>query len=70
MFCLGLQEQEEARIKRDWEMKTQKETYEKTIKEYEDKISDMTLHIRTRDRQVMAVEEKVGTRHHKHHAHQ
>lgn len=51
-------------------MKTQKETYEKTIKEYEDKISDMTLHIRTRDRQVMAVEEKVGTRHHKHHAHQ
>lgn len=36
-----------------------------TIREYEDKISDMTLHIRTRDRQVMAVEEKVRARHDK-----
>lgn len=50
-------------------MKTENEKYQKKIEGYEDKISDMTLHIRTRDKQVLAVEEKVRTRHHQHYTH-
>eukprot|EP00904_Undaria_pinnatifida_P013257 jgi/Undpi1/9061/HiC_scaffold_26.g11521.m1 len=54
-----LEKQEEARIEKDRAMKKTCETYEQTIKEYGDKISDMMLHIRTRDRQILAVEDKM-----------
>ena len=66
LSCLGSlasQKQEEARIEKDRAMKKTCETYEQTIKEYGDKISDMMLHIRTRDRQILAVEDKVRLRH-------
>lgn len=40
-------------------MKKNFEECDQRIKGYEDKMGEMALHIRTRDRQIMAVEEKV-----------
>lgn len=61
-FCMKIvvaQRQEEERVRRDYEVRKMTEQYERRIKGYESQIGDMVLHIRTRDRQIMAVEEKV-----------
>lgn len=67
--CVALQKQAADRNRRDWEMKQSEDKFDQKIKEKDARMGDMALHIRTRDRQVMALEEKVRTRQHEHTTH-
>lgn len=53
------QRQEDERIEGERRAKKLEEGYEQKVKDYEKKMGDMMLHIRTRDRQFMVVEDKV-----------
>lgn len=56
---MSLQAASEELIASEHNKKKMKEEYEQIIKGYQDKMGQMGLHIRTRDLQIMVVEDKV-----------